>query len=100
MNIKIEWCETGRRGYLEYDLDALIKSMPLTNFKKWAKLFGKYGTSKQQETVLSLIKDCFKEEFDFLNLCLEKNDKKAVKRVKDKMHFYNRKYEILLGVIQ
>lgn len=68
MIIKIEWCENGRRGWLEYDGDVMIQQMPITNYKKWAKLFAK-------------------------------KDHKAVKKIRDTMKLYDRKYEILLRLL-
>ena len=99
MRIRFDWNDNGK-GYLEYDTDKLIKEMKLARFKKWAELFAKYGTKEQHDTVLSLIKVCYQEEYEWLNLNLSLKDDKAVKATEKRMHFYNRKYEILLGLIQ
>jgi hypothetical protein len=100
MTITIKWCETGRRGWLEYDLDVMIKDVPMTNYKKWAKLFATYGTTEQHDAVLSLIKKYYQEAYDWLNLKLALKDDKGIKSAQKTMANYNRKYEILLGLLK
>ena len=100
MTIKIKWCESGRRGYIEYDVDVMIKYMSMTNYKKWAKLFARYGSTEQHEAVLSKIKSLYQEAYDWLNLKLALKDDRGIKSAQKTMTNYNRKYELLLGLLK
>ena len=99
MNINFEWNENGRRGGMSYRADVMIKDRNITDFKKWAKLFAKYGTPEQHETVLSQIKACYQEAYEYLNLALSMKNDKGIKATQNKMKFYSRKYEILQGLV-
>lgn len=99
MKIRIEWCESGRRGYMEYDSDVMIKDMPMTNFKKWGKLFAKYGTPEQHNKFLSLIKVYYQEAYDWLNLKLSLKDDRGIKAAQKTMKFYSSKYEFLSRLV-
>lgn len=99
MNIYFEWNEDGRRGGMSYRADVMIKDRTITDFKKWAKLFAKYATPEQHELFLSQIKAMYHGAYNELNLALSKKDDKGVKAAQKDMKFYNRKYEILQGLV-
>lgn len=42
-------------GFMEVDADALIQSMRLVIYKRYAPLFAKYGTSEQHNEFLQLL---------------------------------------------
>lgn len=53
MIIKFSW----GTGKMSVDADLLIVEMPMTYFKKWVKLFVRYGRSEDHENFLQLLED-------------------------------------------
>ncbi len=58
-------------GKMSVDAEGLILGMPMANFKKWVKLFAKYGEPADHEAFLQLLEDqiqvnkqAIKEELD------------------------------------
>lgn len=100
MTIKFEWRENGRRGYMEYDVDVMIKHRQMTDYKNWAKLLVKYGTNETIDSVIARIKMLYQEAFEMLNINLANKNEKETKRTQNIMKMYNRKYEILSRLIQ
>lgn len=122
MIIKFNW----NGGWMEYDGDKAITDIAQATYRKWVKLFAKYGTSDQHRAFLERIKEIHHEEFQRLNdllvvknhavgrmnFCVQQSaewlyfqreaqatDQKinAVKRI---LKSYSRKYEILEGLLK
>lgn len=44
-------------GKMSVDAEILILTMPMTNFKKWVKLFARYGQPEDHQAFLQLLED-------------------------------------------
>lgn len=44
-------------GKMSVDAETLILDMPMTDFKKWVKLFARYGRPEDHEAFLQLLED-------------------------------------------
>lgn len=44
-------------GQMSVDAECLILEMPIANYRKWARLFAKYGKPEDQEAFLRLLED-------------------------------------------
>lgn len=51
MNIKFSW----GTGWMEMNADYVIETMPMRNYRKWAKLFAQYGEPQQHTAFLQLV---------------------------------------------
>lgn len=78
MKIKFSW----NTGWMEVEADFVIEHMRLTAYKKWTKLFAKYGTPEQHKEFL--------ERLDIYMRCEDRPTP---------LKTYKRKYEILEGLV-
>ena len=53
MTIEFSW----GAGRMSVDAEQLILAMPMTNFKKWVKLFVRYGKPEDHQVFLQLLED-------------------------------------------
>lgn len=57
MIIKFSWDS----GYVMVDAELLILEMPMDQYKKWVKLFARYGRSEDHVAFLQLLEDQIRE---------------------------------------
>lgn len=53
MIIKIDWFN----GKMAVDAETLIRDIPMEKYKKWVKLFARYGRPEDHEAFLQLLED-------------------------------------------
>lgn len=53
MIIKFSW----GTGKMSVDAETMIRDMPMTNFRKWVKLFARWGLPEDQVAFLYLLQD-------------------------------------------
>lgn len=71
MTIKFGW----GGGCIAVDAELMILDLPMTSFKKWAKLFVQYGEPADHSTFLQLLEDQIRDNERAIK---EETDKKAL----------------------